>query len=497
MFISSFKRFSFLFTLERGKMDEMTKLPRSLHFVGVGGIGMSGLAQLAAGLGLTVTGSDRAFAAPENARIFRSLEAQGVRIFPQDGSVYAETVPDALVYSTAIEPDNADFSRAPAGTPRLHRSKALELLVGACRSAEVTAVAGTCGKTSVTAHLTEALNRLGADPGMLCGGLVNSLVTDRYAGNFRPGSGAFVLEADESDQSLLNYTPDSALVLNIGTDHYPKDVLARVFGQFIRNTRRNAVLAASVLDAVGKDVCAGKNILIFHDGPPGKGAPVYRGFPAVRLDSCRIADGHAYCSFDGQAEITLAAPGFHNALNALAVYAALRLDGYEKAEAASAAGSFSGVWRRFDYAGKTRSGITVYDDYAHNVEKLLSCLRSAQSISAGGVMILFQPHGFGPFGFMRDELFRMLEKNLRDQDVFGFLPVYYAGGTSSFKPSAAEVAESYRILSGRPERYPDFSGRADAEKYLFSHLKNGETAVIAGARDNSLSLWAKKIAFRA
>lgn len=468
----------------------MSKSCKSLHFVGVGGIGMSALAQMSAALGLATTGSDRAAASPENARIFNALKAQSVQIYPQDGSVYAAHTPDALVYSTAIEEDNPDFANAPAGTPRLHRSDALKYLVESVQAENMIAVAGTCGKTSVTAQLSEALYHLGANPGVICGGLVNTFVSDTLAGNFRAGNGKiFVVEADESDKSLLNYTADTAVILNIGTDHYPKDVLADVFRQFIRNTRRNIVLASSVLAAVGTEVCNGKNVLVFRDSTD----PVPEGFPCVELDSYHTGCGGAFCAFDGHPEHAMRAPGHHNALNTLAVYAVLIQMGYKKNAACQAATDFHGVWRRFDLAGRMANGCPVYDDYAHNPEKIISCLEAAKSISCGPVVLLFQPHGFKPFGDMRNTLFEMLEEKLEDGDIFGILPVYYAGGTSSFKPSACEVTADYRKRARSPEHYLCFADRTEAETFLKENLTGCETVVIMGARDNSLSVWAESL----
>ncbi len=471
----------------------MQKDCKSLHFIGVGGIGMSALAQMSASSGFHTTGSDRAISSPENIRIFDALRAQNVGLYPQDGSVYKSCTPDALVYSTAIEEDNPDFLNAPAGIPRLHRSAALKMLVESCKTENMIAVTGTCGKTSVTAQLAEALYHAGAAPGVLCGGLVNAFVSDTLAGNYCAGEGrVFVVEADESDKSLLNYTADTAVVLNIGTDHYPKEVLVEVFRQFICNTRKNIVLSDDVLESVGADACAGKNVIVFSS--QSAGPEKIHGFPVVYLNSYRVGTDGVFCSLDGLPEIPLRAPGRHNALNAAAVYATLRLLGYPKETANTATGAFSGVWRRFDFAGKTEKGVSVYDDYAHNVEKILSCFEAAKSISTGRVFLIFQPHGFKPFEFMRETLFTELQKKLRKDDVFALLPVYYAGGTTSFSPTSAEVAAEFRSRSGTPDRYPDFADRTAAENYLRNVPCAGETVIVMGARDNSLSIWSKKIA---
>ncbi|MDD5698667.1 MAG: Mur ligase domain-containing protein, partial [Victivallaceae bacterium] len=203
-----------------------------LHFVGIGGIGMSALAQFFAAHGCSVSGSDRSAEQPENQPIIAPLKAQGISIFPQDGSFRRHLTPDCLVYSTAIEEDNPDFAAA-AGIPQLHRAAALAAALRLSREKISVAVTGSCGKTTVTAWLAEALCRLGADPECLNGGLVNSFRSPDCAGNYRRGNGKYlVFEADESDKSLLVYRADYVLILNLGMDHYPKPELIDVFANF-------------------------------------------------------------------------------------------------------------------------------------------------------------------------------------------------------------------------------------------------------------------------
>ena len=152
----------------------MEQIPESIHFVGVGGIGMSALAQMAASLGIKTSGSDRGANAPENQRIIGALKNCGVKIYPQDGSRMDEPEkPQALIYSTAIEEDNPDFAKGK-GIPRLHRSEAMKLLVERSGK-QILAVTGSCGKTSVTAWLAEALNACGKSPSMIGGGLLTVL----------------------------------------------------------------------------------------------------------------------------------------------------------------------------------------------------------------------------------------------------------------------------------------------------------------------------------
>ena len=481
-----------------GTDEIMKQLPEKLHFVGVGGIGMSALAQMARSLGHEVTGSDRALHAPENSAIFQALCAQGVRLCEQDGSVYENFIPDAIVYSTAIEEDNPDFRKAPEGTERIHRSVALERSIQELHVQTSFAVAGTCGKTSVSAWLAEALAHLGQDPGVITGGLVNAFRSDTLAGNYRKGAGNyFVIEADESDKSLLNYPTDAALILNIGTDHYSKEELAHVFGEFAASALRIAVLE----DRAYRTICEfrGKNFLpehletlIFSMDPD---APVQIDrHRVIRLNGFSSTRDGAYAAMDGHAKIRLPGPGLYTAANALAVYTALLALGFAPDDAIRSVETFHGVWRRFNAAGINRCGARVFDDYAHNVEKILSCIEAGRELSSGRVIALFQPHGYKPFGFMRDELFSALEKNLGENDRFVLMPVFYAGGSSSFSPTAQEVAAEYRDKSLHPERYLTFPDRQSAQEYLRKQSAAGDVILVMGARDNSLSNWARTIA---
>ena len=481
-----------------GKSSSGTRpdLPKSLHFVGIGGIGMSGLAQMFADLGCTVTGSDRALGHPENERIFAALRQCGAKLFPQDGSAYADGyAPDAIVYSTAIEDDNPDFKCAPPGTRRLHRSEALALGIGALQGRFTIAVTGTCGKTTVSAWLADALDRLDGDPGMLSGGYVKRFLGKGAAGNYRGGFGRdFVIEADESDKSLLNYVPDTALVLNIGTDHYSREELANVFLTFAASARSCVVMELAAFEEIGPEKFpAGKMVLLFSGD---QDAPVScAGRPVLRLNSYRVADGSAWCSFNGLPEIRLPMPGRHNAPNALAVHTVLTSRGYDPMDALKAVSEFEGVARRFDRAGVMENGAQVVDDYAHNVEKLASCIGAAQELASDGrVFTVFQPHGFAPLRFMREALAKALSTILRPADEFIFLPVYYAGGTASFSPTSAEVAETCREAPGvNAGAIKVFDDRLSCENYLKETAGHGDVVIVAGARDESLSIWAKSL----
>ncbi len=503
-----------------------------LHFIGIGGIGMSGLAQMCRDLGYIVTGSDRGYLQPENRRILDKLEQQDIRIYPQDGSFCQDERPDYLVYSTAVEEGNPDFV-AGEGIPRLHRSEALEAAVAQSGAACTIAVSGSCGKSTVTAYLAETLVNLGCNPACLDGALVNRFISGSFAGNYRTGDGRFfVYEADESDRSLLRYHPDYAMVLNIGTDHYSKEELAEVFAAFLGNVRRGAVISREVADLLGDKVPPHLPVMIFEAavGAAGERA-VRRCFRTGQTDAVFV-DGEAaeLDAFSGDrpafersgagnilrvlgaqhedfrlesrrflaelgdgALLELPQPGDHTALNALAVMTMLEMiGGFERSAVIDALSRFSGVWRRFDWHGTTASGARVYDDYAHNPEKIASAFAAAREICDGKILAVFQPHGYGPLGFMREELYQVLHQLLRREDEWLMLEPFYAGGTSSFKPTSEEVIAEYRERSGR-NAFLAMPDREHLTDYLLLKSRPGDVILIMGARDNSLSDYARSL----
>ncbi|MBR7140471.1 MAG: hypothetical protein IKD44_13145 [Lentisphaeria bacterium] len=461
---------------------------KHLHFVGIGGIGMSGLASWCRSLNIKVTGSDRDSGKAENNHILAPLRAQGIEIFPQDGSFINAGKPDFLIYSSAIEADNPDFIAA-GNIERLHRSRLLDLLLKKLDDRAPVAIAGSCGKSTVTAYLSEALANCGCDAGFLNGAISKRYVKEDSIGNFHSGTGKFfVFEADESDKSLLNYSPDYAIILNMGTDHYSKEELAEVFGSFLNRVRKGAVIEKEVFDAVKP----------FFNNPQLQ-LKVFSGSPLSQADHCvtnysvSSANGklQPQAEFDSCCKVALPAPGVHTAANALAIFAMLELLGVPRGEALKGIERFDGIRRRNDCVGVTDHGLPVYDDYAHNPEKIASCIRMLSEITSGRIFTVFQPHGFGPLGFFRDELLVTLEKTLRPGDRFFMLPPFYAGGTSSFKPTSQEVIAQWKKSSSVPERYHYAEERKELRNIILAETRPGDLIVIMGARDNSLSLYAR------
>jgi len=312
----------------------------------------------------------------------RFLESLGIKCYPDDGTGVDGTV-DEVIVSTAIEESNAGLKMAKAfGLPVTHRAVALSR---ALAGKKLVAVVGTCGKSTVTAMLGHILAECGLDP--LC---VNGANVPGWDGAVRFGRGEYaVAEVDESDKSLVAFHPYAAIVTNSSADHYSKDEMDRVFDDFIKDMR----------------------------GP--------------------LVDGRA--GFETM-DVPLQMPGLHNLQNAtLAVKMAVAL-GCDEKTACEALGTFRGVERRMQ-----RYGSKVYDDYAHNPEKLKALITTlAQVHNDGGVCVLWRPHGYGPLKKMREALADIFNSTIRERDKLLLLPVYDAGGTAERTVRSEDLLDMLR-----------------------------------------------------
>lgn len=309
---------------------------RRLHFIGIGGAGMSGLALVCAELGGAVTGSDRG-----DSSYMERLRCAGLK--PVVGHDAANLPEQAeVVVSTAIAADNPELALArERGLEVRHRG---ELLAELCAEKRLIAVAGTHGKTTTTAMLAWALRELGADPAFFVGGEAPGLGPQGAAANAGWGAGEWVVaEADESDASFLDLKPEIAIVTNIEMDHHSR------------------------WGSIGE----------------------------LRSAFARFADGAAVAEFDldspGPAELPLAVPGRHNALNARAALAAAGLAGFDPDAVAGALAGFPGVHRRLELKGE-RDGARIYDDYAHHPTELRAALEALREMGPARLVVAFQPH---------------------------------------------------------------------------------------------------------
>lgn len=412
----------------------------TVHLVGIGGVGMSALAQALLDAGGTVTGADRALGG-SGARpgVLAALARAGVRLFPDDGSGIGPDTARVIV-STAVEETNRDLRCARArGIPVVHRAAALAELLAPRR---LVAVAGTCGKSTVTAILGHLLAESGFDPVVVNGAqVVGWDAGGTRVGSTRKGTGAYaVAEVDESDKSLVAFKPFAAVVTNASADHYSKAEMDAVFDAFVR-------------------------------GVPGP-----------------VIDGRRTPMVPSAAARTIPLPGEHNAVNAECALRMAAALGADPARLAAAIRTFPGVERRLQRVG-TCGGVVVYDDYAHNPEKLHAMLATLQAAYPKGVAVVWRPHGYAPLRKMLEALAAMFRATLRPCDELLVLPVYDAGGTTDRSlNSDALVAR----LNASPVRFVE--GLEDAETHLRTHAPAFGALVVAGARDPGLPVLARRLA---
>jgi UDP-N-acetylmuramate--alanine ligase len=328
---------------------------RRLHFIGIGGAGMSGLALVCARLGAAVTGSDRA-----DSSYMERLRAAGLE--PAVGHDAANLPEGAeVVVSTAIAEDNPELALARRhGIEPIHRG---QLLAELCAEKRLIAIAGTHGKTTTTAMVAWALRAIGADPAFFVGGEVPGLGPDGVTANAGWGEGEWVVaEADESDASFLRLRPEVAVITNVEMDHHSRwgslAELHRAFRSFAGPARglvRPADEEMGWLDGVGGEV-----VEFAGDAP-------------------------------GPADLGLAVPGEHNRRNARAALAALQLAGFDADSAAEALAGFTGVHRRLQLKG-SRGPVHIYDDYAHHPTEVRAALAALRELEPARLVAVFQPH---------------------------------------------------------------------------------------------------------
>jgi len=421
-----------------------------------------------AGRGNIVSGSDRLFDR-EPGHPLRSIFLQaGIEVCPQDGSGLDASV-DLAVFSTAVEKGNPDLAAAARfNIPIKTRPEYLAEIVSGFKTI---AVAGTSGKSTTSGMLAFVMQRLGMAPNFIGGGRVKQIRTPENQGNYLVGnSDLLVIEACESDGSIVNYRPAHTIIANLDLDHHSVDETARMFEQLADHTSGLVIVGQ---DDVNLARCRFENAA---------------GFSIDRRSSCQ-ATAITYHRFAtsfavGQQSFELNMPGRHNLYNALACIALLSQMGVEPAAIASALPAFTGIERRFDIHLNDGRHL-VLDDYAHNPHKLESLMKTMQGISSR-VCYIFQPHGFGPTRMMRQGYVDVFTANLRKGDRLVVLPIYYAGGTAAKDISSEDIAGPVRAFG----RTADVLDR-DA---VMAVLGDCEAYVVLGARDDSLSDFAKKIA---
>ncbi len=431
---------------------------------------MSALAQFQAMTGGTASGSDRAFDRGERTGLRSELEALGITVFAQDGS---GVEPDcaALVVSTAVEDHVPDVAKARRlGVPVVHRSELLAHYVAANRSIAIT---GTSGKSTVTAMVFEILRGAGLDPSVITGGDLPLLQAQGLPGNaFAGASDLLVVEADESDGTLVRYAPAIGVILNLQRDHRETAEVAAMFAT-LRARAREALVVG---DADNLDRFAGAALRFgFSDKAD------------IRGEDVELDGGASHFRVD-DVSFFLPVPGAHNVANALAAIAAARVLGVELAEMVEPLAAFKGIGRRFQTIGKSR-GVEVVDDFAHNAEKIAAAIRTAR-LRAKRVLAVYQPHGYGPTRFLRPDFVRTFAAELAPEDRLFMLEVFYAGGTATRDFSSADIVAEIAAKGTHAEFAPS---RPWLVARLAEEAEAGDLVLVMGARDPSLTDLARTI----
>ncbi len=365
------------------KPDYSVAIPKQLghvHFIGIGGSGMSGIARLVIGMGNRVSGSD--VRESPNTKALRALGAE-ISIGHD-----AENIknPNTVVFTSALWPNNPEYLKAKElGIPTLHRSA---LLAHLASKGNLIAVAGAHGKTTTTGMIITALNRLGASPSFVNGGVIAE-----YGASSAFGTGEhFVIEADESDSSFLHYDTSVAVITNVDPDHLDHygslEAFQAEFAKFANSAKSAVVISADDAGAVA----VGK--LLTHEKVVTFGEQAGADFRLTEVDATGPNVGFTLSHKNESVSATLRIPGHHNALNAAAAAAAVVGLGYGLAETVLAIASFGGTERRFELHGERR-GVKVYDDFAHHPTEVVAALKAARAVVSGGRLItVFQPHLF-------------------------------------------------------------------------------------------------------
>ena len=442
----------------------------SLHFTGMLGSGMSAAAQYCRLTGMAVTGSDRLAESVDTRDIQKKLEKIGCVFFPQDGSGISEKT-SAVVVSTAIEEDNRDTAAARnLGIPVFHRSDVLAAVIDTKRTI---AIAGTSGKSTVAAMVFEFLTSCGKNPSLITGASLIRLEEEGLVGNaFLGDSDILIIEADESDGSLVKYRPEVGVFLNISKDHKPLEEVMRLFETLAeRSTYVIANANDPGLQLPGISTTFGTSVL-------------------ARYKPERIDTITPFVTFVRNGTLfTLPHPGYHNLLNVLAALCVCDYFGCQDFRLAEAVGRFKGVKRRFSITTLS-GGIKVVDDFAHNPEKVKAAMITAKAMSRK-VFAVFQPHGFGPTRFLKDDYIKVFSEALTNLDELYLLPIYYAGGTAQMDISSNDLA---RGIAGRSKTVFTPVDRAACIGMLKEKVMPGDMVLVMGARDPSLSGFASEIA---
>ncbi|NYT40619.1 UDP-N-acetylmuramate--alanine ligase [Sphingomonas sp. R-74633] len=445
-------------------------------FVGIGGSGMMPLAMILAGQGASVAGSDRSLDQARLPAKFDFLKASGIGLFPQDGSGITSSE-QIVVASAAIEETVPDARRAAElGNERMTRAELNAALFNASRDS--IGVAGTSGKSTVTGMIGWILHALGRDPTVMNGAVMKNFVTPQapFASALVGQGSAYVSEVDESDGSIALYRPGVAVLNNVSLDHMPMERLIQLFGEFIARSGRAVINLDNGEGALLAATMLRDRLVTFAIGSAAD-------LTAINLREQRYGIAFELVG-EGEAPIavTLQVPGRHNVSNALAAIGAAVAAGIPIEDAAQAIQGFLGLKRRFELVGEAND-IAVIDDFGHNPDKIAATLDTLHAFE-GRLLLLFQPHGYGPLKVMRAELVAMLTDKLGKDDLLVLPDPVYQGGTTRREVTSADIVADIAATGRNALHIPE---RAAAAAHLVAIARPGDRIVLMGARDDTLS----------
>lgn len=442
---------------------------------------MMPLAMILAGQGATVAGSDRSLDQAKLPAKFDYLKRRGIALFPQDGS--GITSPEQIVVaSAAVEASVPDIVAAErVGAERMTRAELLARLFNAAPLS--IGVAGTSGKSTVTGMIGWILHAAGRDPTVMNGAVMKNFATpDAPFASALVGAGdVFVSEVDESDGSIANYWPKIAVLNNVSLDHKSLEELRALFGAFAAKAMTTVVNVGDAESATLAMALDRQRTLTF--AVEGEADLVARN-----LAPEAFAIGFDLEMGGETRRVRLKVPGRHNVANALAAIGAAMAAGVDRDIACRAIEDFTGLRRRFELVGEA-GGVAVIDDFGHNPDKIAATLDTLHAFP-GRLLLLFQPHGYGPLKVMRRELVAMFAQKLAPDDLLVLPDPVYHGGTVTREVTSADIVADVAATGRQARHIPD---RASAAAALVAQARPGDRIVVMGARDDTLSLLAAEI----
>jgi UDP-N-acetylmuramate--alanine ligase len=451
-------------------MNENILQKNNFFFAGVAGAGMSAIAQYLSGIGKKVSGSDRLFNTAGNEHTQLQLESENITCYNQlEARINSSN--EVLVVSTAIEDTNVEVAKAKElGLPIITRA---QLLAQICLSKKTIAVAGTSGKSTTAAMLFHILINSGVDASLITGAGIVNLIQKGKIGNCHVGkSDWLIIEADESDGSLVQYKPYVGLLLSVDKDHKELSELHEIFTTFKSNTQSHFIVNQShpLAKIYSKNIASD-----FGEGTTFEGHNFLQSGFNISFEVQNIP-------------IQIPTIGIHNMENALACMAVAKLAGVTIAQCAAALKTYPGIYRRHQLLA-TINGVTIIDDYAHNPAKIAASINACKPV-ADKLIAWFQPHGYAPTRFIRKELVEEITKSLRAQDEIWMSEIYYAGGTTTKDISANDLIMDLKVNGVNAFFVED---RKNLVTEMKSHFTTNTVLLLMGARDPSLESFGKEV----